>query len=100
MGGHFTIGIRQVDDLGAAITAYGGRTICTVVHGGQHLREADLSGRIGWAFGAESAGLSAAILAHAAERVTIPMAGGESLNVAAAAAICLYEAFSRPGGGS
>jgi tRNA G18 (ribose-2'-O)-methylase SpoU len=26
------------------------------------------------------------------------MASGESLNVAAAAAVCLYEAFSRPGG--
>jgi len=31
--------------------------------------------------------------------VTIPMAAGtESLNVAAAAAICLYESFSRSGG--
>ncbi|HWI35048.1 MAG TPA: TrmH family RNA methyltransferase, partial [Burkholderiales bacterium] len=49
---------------------------------------------------AEGAGLSAAVLAEAAERVTIPMAGGESLNVAAAAAICLYEAFSRPAAGS
>ena len=98
MGGHFAIGIRQVDDLVAA--AAGARLICTVVHGGRPLRQADLSGRIAWAFGAEGAGLSAQLLARAAERVTIPMAGGESLNVAAAAAICLYEAFSRPGGGS
>ena len=98
MGGHFAIGILQVDDLGAAIAAFGGRTICTVVHGGRPLRDADLSGRIAWAFGAEGAGLSADILSRASERVTIPMAGGESLNVAAAAAICLYEGFSRPGG--
>jgi len=100
MGGHFAIGIRQVDDLGAAIADHGGRLICTVVHGGRPLREADLSGRVAWAFGAEGAGLSTQLLARAAERVTIPMAGGESLNVAAAAAICLYEAFSRPGAGS
>jgi TrmH family RNA methyltransferase len=100
MGGHFAIGILQVDDLGAAVAAFGGRTICTVVHGGRPLRDADLSGRIAWAFGAEGAGLSPAILARAAERVTIPMVGGESLNVAAAAAICLYEAFSRPAAGS
>jgi len=100
MGGHFAIGIRQVDDLGAAIAAFGGRTICTVVHGGRPLRDADLSGRIAWAFGAEGAGLSPGLLARAAERVTIPMAGGESLNVAAAAAICLYEGFSRPAAGS
>jgi TrmH family RNA methyltransferase len=96
MGGHFAIGIRQVDDLVAAIGS--ARLICTVVHGGQPLREANLSGA--WAFGAEGSGLSPQVLAKAAERVTIPMAGGESLNVAAAAAICLYEAFSRPGGGS
>ncbi len=98
MGGHFTLGIRQVDDLGNAIG--GARLICTVVHGGRALREADLSGPIAWAFGAEGAGLSSRMLARATERVTIPMAGGESLNVAAAAAICLYEAFSRPAGGS
>jgi len=94
MGGHFAIGIRQVDDLVAATS--GTRLICTVVHGGRPLREADLSGA--WAFGAEGAGLSAELLARAAERVTIPMAGGESLNVAAAAAICLYEAFCRKPG--
>ena len=98
MGGHFAIGIRQVEDLSGAVS--GVRLICTVVHGGRPLREADLSGGIAWAFGAEGAGLSAQLLARAAERVTIPMASGESLNVAAAAAICLYEGFSRPGGGS
>jgi TrmH family RNA methyltransferase len=97
-GGHFVIGIRQVDDL--VVATAGARLVCTVVHGGRPLREADLSGRIAWAFGAEGAGLSPGLVARAAERVTIPMAGGESLNVAAAAAICLYEGFSRPGGGS
>jgi TrmH family RNA methyltransferase len=93
MGGHFTVGIRQADDLAAAITESGARLICTVVHGGRPLREADLAGA--WAFGSEGAGLSPRLLELAAERITIPMAGGESLNVAAAAAICLYEAFCR-----
>lgn len=97
-GGHFAVGIRQVDDLLAA--ADGRRLICTVVQGGRSLRQADLSGSIAWAFGAEGAGLSARVTEKAAERITIPMAGGESLNVAAAAAICLYEAFSRPAAGS
>ena len=100
MGGHFTIGIRQVEDLGNAVSAFGGRTICTVVEGGRPLREVPLSGRIAWMFGAEGAGLSKEIVSKASERVTIPMSGGESLNVAAAAAICLYEAFSKPAGGS
>lgn len=97
-GGHFALGIRQVDDLLAALENR--RLVCTVVHGGRLLRDADLSGTIAWAFGAEGAGLSSRIVARAAERVTIPMAGGESLNVAAAAAICLYEGFSRPAAGS
>ena len=98
MGGHFLTAVRPVEDLAAA--ARGTRLVCTVVRGGRPLREADLSGRLGWAFGAEGTGLSPALLEMAAERVTIPMAAGESLNVAAAAAVCLYEAFSRPAAGS
>jgi TrmH family RNA methyltransferase len=43
-------------------------------------------------FGAESHGLSAEIVAAADHRVRIPMSGGaESLNIATAAAICLYQ---------
>lgn len=45
-----------------------------------------------WLFGPESHGLPADVSAAADHRVRIPMAGGaESLNVAAAAAICLYQ---------
>ena len=45
-----------------------------------------------WLFGPESHGLPAELAALADHRVRIPMAGGaESLNVAAAAAICLYQ---------
>ena len=56
----------------------------------------DLSGRIAWVFGSEGKGVSPEVRRNAAVRVTIPTAPGtESLNVAAAAAICLCEAFSR-----
>ncbi|PKO55396.1 MAG: RNA methyltransferase, partial [Betaproteobacteria bacterium HGW-Betaproteobacteria-21] len=52
----------------------------------------DLSGPVAWLFGAEGQGVSAALLARADEIVTIPMAAGsESLNVGAAAAVCLFE---------
>jgi len=45
-----------------------------------------------WVFGPESQGLPEAVTALADHRVLIPMsAGAESLNVAAAAAICLYQ---------
>ena len=100
-GGHFGLGIRQAEDFGAALASFGDRLICTVARGGRALRDAQLGGRLGWAFGGEGAGLSSATLARASEKITIPMAAGaESLNIAAAAAICLYEAFSRSGGGS
>ena len=61
-------------------------------------RDAALERSWAWIFGGEGRGLSDETIRRADLRVTIPMAAGtESLNVAAAAAICLYEAFSRSG---
>ncbi|HZD19975.1 MAG TPA: RNA methyltransferase [Burkholderiales bacterium] len=100
-GGHFALGLRQADDFAAALASFRGRLICTVARGGRSLREIELAGRLGWAFGGEGSGLSSATLAGASDKVTIPMSpGAESLNVAASAAICLYEAFSRSAGES
>src|SRR5262245_34159672 len=96
MGGHFRLALRQVTDLGASLEDFRGTAVCTVSRGGVPLKEARLQGRIGWIFGAEGQGVSDALARRAAMRVTIPMApGSESLNVAAAAAICLYETFAR-----
>jgi RNA methyltransferase, TrmH family len=101
MGGHFRLALRQVASLAEAFGAFEGRLVCTVPANGVALRESDLRGRLGWIFGAEGRGLSEATARRAHLRVTVPMARGtESLNVAAAAAICFYEAFSRPGAGS
>lgn len=100
MGAHFVLKLLENADLQAAVTSFGGKTICTVPRGGSPLVEADLSGRVGWLLGAEGQGVSEALSKRAALKVSIPMPGGaESLNVAAAAAICFYE-FSRPGGRS
>ena len=52
---------------------------------------------LGWIFGQEADGVSDGLL-NAAQRVTIPMAPTvESLNVAAAASICLFETMRRRG---
>jgi len=97
MGAHFALDILESADLAAAIGQFGGTVACTVARGGRELTDVELSGRVGWIFGAEGKGVSAALAAQAPLKVTIPMPGGaESLNVAAAAAICLYE-FSRRG---
>jgi RNA methyltransferase, TrmH family len=96
MGGHFRLAVRQAADLAESIADFRGTTICTVSSGGMPLREIELRGRIGWIFGAEGKGVSEALAARARVKVTIPTAPGtESINVAAAAAICLYETFVR-----
>jgi TrmH family RNA methyltransferase len=98
MGGHFVLQVLQVDSLASALESFPGRLLCTVARGGEPLRKADLSGKLGWIFGSEARGVSAEVRGLAAAHVTIPLAPQtESLNVAAAAAVCLYEAFSRPG---
>ena len=99
MGGQFALSIVETKELGAEIDAFKGPVACTVPRGGIGLADAPLDGAIAWLFGAEGRGLSDEALRRADLKVTIPMADGtESLNVAAAAAICLYQAFSRSGG--
>lgn len=92
MGAHFSLNIGTCADLVAALGRFGGTIACTVVRDGVALSHADLRGRIAWIFGGEGQGVSAALAARADLRVTIPMPGAaESLNIAAAAAICFYE---------
>ncbi len=96
MGGHFRLGIRQGVDLGEELQTFDGTLVCTVLADGVPLRQGELKGRLGWIFGGEGRGISEPVLRRAALRVMIPMRPEtESLNVAAAAAICLYEVFSR-----
>lgn len=96
MGGHFRLQLRDTKDLGAEIDAFDGTTVCTVPRDGVALAKAPLEGPVAWIFGAEGRGVRDETAQRADVRVTIPMAAGsESLNVAAAAAICLYAGFSR-----
>lgn len=93
-GAHFGLAIREHADLGAFVAAYRGLSVATVVTGGKPLFDLDLGGPVAWIFGNEGAGVSAALAAAARARATIPMAADtESLNVAAAAAVCLFESL-------
>jgi tRNA G18 (ribose-2'-O)-methylase SpoU len=70
-----------------------GRRVALVSHGGRPLAELDFDGLVVLVLGAEREGLPADVLATCAETATIPLSGGaESLNVATAGAIALYEA--------
>jgi RNA methyltransferase, TrmH family len=96
-GSIFSIPVIPAPDTRAVLTALraaGLQVLASTVDGETRLDEAgQLLGRpTAWLFGPESHGLAAEIADHADHRVRIPMSGGaESLNVAAAAAICLYE---------
>ena len=66
--------------------------MAATLDGERSLDEMNLDVPTAWLFGSEAHGLSADVAAAADVRVRIPMAGSaESLNVAAAAAICLYQ---------
>lgn len=82
----------DVDATIAALRAAGLSVIATTIDGEVLLHEADLSAPTAWLFGSEAHGLSDDVAARADVRLTIPMSGAaQSLNVAAAAAICLYQ---------
>ena len=66
--------------------------MATTLDGDASLDDVELKVPTAWLFGSEAHGLPAAVAEAADVRVRIPMAGGaESLNVAAAAAICLSQ---------
>jgi TrmH family RNA methyltransferase len=72
-----------------------GRRVALVVHGGTPLRELDLAAPVTFLLGAERHGLPEAV-ATGSYKATIPLPGAaESLNVAAAGAIALYELARR-----
>jgi TrmH family RNA methyltransferase len=73
-----------------------GRRIALVAHGGRPLSEVELTGEVCFVLGAEREGVPTDVAAGCDAMVTIPLApAAESLNVAVAAAIALYEWRSR-----
>ncbi|MFO1363295.1 MAG: RNA methyltransferase [Burkholderiales bacterium] len=91
-GAHFALALHEHAPLEEIARAYAGTVATTAARGGVSLFEADLRGPVAWIFGSEGAGVSPALAAVAALSVRIPMPGAaESLNVAAAAAVCLFE---------
>jgi TrmH family RNA methyltransferase len=100
-GAHFCTDIHEDVDLpewAKAFRATGADVVATVAAGGTRVFAAPLGGALALAIGNEGAGISAELAAQATQRVTIPMPGGvESLNAAAAAAVCLFECVRQRG---
>jgi TrmH family RNA methyltransferase len=95
-GAHFALTIHEDADLGAFMAGYRGTTAVTCLDDATPLYDARWDGPLAWIFGAEGQGVRADLVAAARLRIRIPMPGAiESLNVAAAAAVCLFESLRR-----
>lgn len=91
MGAHFVLPIVERADLRALAVGFSGQTLAACLQG-ESLYRLDLNGPVAFIIGNEGAGLSRELIESAGKRFTIPMPGQvESLNVAAAAAVCLFE---------
>lgn len=92
-GAHFALAIHEHVDLPALLPSLRVPLVATALDGAQNLYEGALPPRCAWVFGHEGQGVDPALLAAARLKVCIPhdMAAVESLNVGAAAAICLFE---------
>ena len=95
MGAHF--GLRLLEGLQPeALAALHVPLVATSSHSGALLPDAPLPTPCAWLLGHEGQGVAAALLQQCALQVRIAQPGGEeSLNVAAAAAVCLYESARR-----
>jgi RNA methyltransferase, TrmH family len=92
MGAHFALAIYEGVDLAAAARAFNGARVATLPRAPRAIYEVNLAGNLAFLLGNEGAGLSRDLLAAADTVASIPMPGkAESLNVAAAAAVCLFE---------
>lgn len=103
MGAHF--GLNLVEGLEPAdLDALQVPLLATSSHEGLVLGQAALPHPCAWVFGHEGQGVDEQLMARCAHTVSIPQPGGEeSLNVAAAAAVCLFGSLlgmtqRRPGG--
>jgi TrmH family RNA methyltransferase len=87
--------VRTGLDLVGGLRAAGLQVLATTGHGADDLDslldDGALAAPTAWIFGSEAHGLPAELLDAADRRVRVPIYGGaESLNLAAAAAVCLY----------
>lgn len=92
MGAHFQLDIHESCDLPAYLAGYRGQAVLTTLNTTGDLYSLALKKPLAWVFGSEGQGVRTEVAEAAQLQVRIPMPGAtESLNVAAAAAVCLFE---------
>jgi TrmH family RNA methyltransferase len=91
-GAHFGLSIHEGAPLVALADRFQGQVVATDPRASASVFELELTGPVAWVLGGEGGGVSPELAAHATVRARVPMPGtAESLNVAAVAAICLFE---------
>lgn len=98
MGAHFALRLMEgLDEAGLAALQV--PLVATSSHASREVSQVPLPSPCAWVLGHEGQGVSDAVLTRCALQVRIPQPGGEeSLNVAAAAAVCLYESARQRAG--
>ncbi|MBC7489720.1 MAG: RNA methyltransferase [Glaciimonas sp.] len=92
MGAHFLLEIFESVDLLEMLAGTQIPVLATSSYAQKSVFQVDLNGPVAWLFGHEGQGVAENLLAQASHQVVIPHLGKmESLNVAAAAAICFFE---------
>jgi TrmH family RNA methyltransferase len=92
MGAHFQLAIHEDRDLSAFLVAYCGQSVATLPAASSSLYSTTLGRPLAWVFGSEGLGVRPLVAAQTSRQLRIPMAAAsESLNVAAVAAVCLFE---------
>ncbi len=95
MGAHWALHLVEQCSV-EALEALQVPLVATSSHAQHDLHLAPLPEPCAWVMGHEGQGVQAALMARCAMTVGIPQPGGEeSLNVATAASICLYESMRR-----
>ena len=97
MGAHFGLHLVEAADE-AALAALGVPLLAGSSHAAQAIHQVALPWPCAWVLGHEGQGVSPALTRRCTQVLRIPQPGGEeSLNVAAAGAVCLYESARQRG---
>lgn len=100
MGAHWALHLVE-QAVAADLSALQVPLVATSSHADHELPEAPLPSPCAWVMGHEGQGVSDELMAQCDMTVSIPQPGGEeSLNVAVAASICLYESARRARSGA
>ncbi|MCH5160138.1 MAG: RNA methyltransferase [Clostridiales bacterium] len=96
MSAHFCVKLHELDDIAKAFSFLKGVDIVCADMGGGNVFEAEFATKNALVLGNEGNGLSDYAKTHASRIVALPMANGfESLNVAVAGSVIMYQIFSK-----